>query len=50
MMILRISHDRVVEEWHGPTELSILRRLGAVQTTVAVSATDAPTSSALSGG
>ena len=30
MMLLRIAGDRVVEEWHSPTELSILRQLGAV--------------------
>src|SRR5205809_3993890 len=30
MMIVRIADERVVEEWHSPTELSILRQLGAI--------------------
>src|ERR1700730_1797643 len=41
LMMLRFGGDRVVEEWHSPTELSILRRLGAVETKVALSATEA---------
>lgn len=41
LMMLRLGDDRVIEEWHSPTELSILRRLGAVETKVAVSATEA---------
>jgi predicted ester cyclase len=32
--LLRLAHGRVVEEWHSPTELAILRQLGAVQTNV----------------
>jgi predicted ester cyclase len=40
LMMLRLGDDRVIEEWHSPTELSILRRLGAVETKVALSATE----------
>jgi predicted ester cyclase len=31
LTLLRLAHGRVVEEWHSPTELAILRQLGAVQ-------------------
>ena len=34
LTLLRLAHGRVVEEWHSPTELAILRQLGAVQTNV----------------
>jgi predicted ester cyclase len=34
IMVLRIAGGRVAEEWHGPTELSILRQLGAVRAEV----------------
>jgi predicted ester cyclase len=34
LTLLRVAHGRVVEEWHSPTELAILRRLGAVQANV----------------
>jgi predicted ester cyclase len=34
MTLLRIAGGRVVEEWHSPTELAILRRLGAVKADV----------------
>jgi predicted ester cyclase len=34
LTMLRLGDDRVVEEWHSPTELSILRQLGAVKTQV----------------
>jgi predicted ester cyclase len=31
MMVVRVGGDRrIVEEWHSPTELSILRQLGAI--------------------
>jgi predicted ester cyclase len=31
MMIVRIADGLVAEEWHSPTELNILRQLGAVE-------------------
>jgi|SRR4051794_40997170 len=31
MMIVRVDAGRIVEEWHSPTELAILRSLGAVE-------------------
>jgi predicted ester cyclase len=31
LTLLRLADGRVVEEWHSPTELAILRQLGAVQ-------------------
>jgi predicted ester cyclase len=34
LTLLRLAGGRVVEEWHSPTELAILRRLGAVHTDV----------------
>ena len=34
LTLLRLDHGRVVEEWHSPTELAILRQLGAVQANV----------------
>jgi predicted ester cyclase len=34
MTLLRLAGGRVVEEWHSPTELAILRQLGAVQADV----------------
>jgi predicted ester cyclase len=34
LTLLRVAHGRVVEEWHSPTELAILRQLGAVQANV----------------
>jgi predicted ester cyclase len=34
LTLLRLAHGRVVEEWHSPTELAILRQLGAVQANV----------------
>jgi predicted ester cyclase len=34
LTMLRVSGGRVIEEWHSPTELSILRQLGAVRTNV----------------
>lgn len=34
LTLLRLAHGRVVEEWHSPTELAILRRLGAVHANV----------------
>jgi predicted ester cyclase len=34
LTLLRLAEGRVVEEWHSPTELSILRQLGAVQANV----------------
>jgi predicted ester cyclase len=34
LTLLRLAEGRVVEEWHSPTELAILRQLGAVQTNV----------------
>jgi steroid delta-isomerase-like uncharacterized protein len=30
MMVVRVGDGRVTEEWHSPTELSILRQLGAI--------------------
>jgi predicted ester cyclase len=35
MMVVRVADGRVAEEWHSPTELSILRRLGAVEMSMA---------------
>jgi predicted ester cyclase len=32
--LLRLAGGRVVEEWHSPTELAILRQLGAVRADV----------------
>jgi predicted ester cyclase len=34
LTLLRLADGRVVEEWHSPTELAILRQLGAVQADV----------------
>jgi predicted ester cyclase len=34
LTLLRLAKGRVVEEWHSPTELAILRQLGAVQANV----------------
>jgi predicted ester cyclase len=34
LTLLRLAQGRVVEEWHSPTELAILRQLGAVQANV----------------
>jgi predicted ester cyclase len=34
LTLLRVADRRVVEEWHSPTELAILRQLGAVQANV----------------
>jgi predicted ester cyclase len=34
LTLLRVAERRVVEEWHSPTELAILRQLGAVQANV----------------
>ena len=34
LTLLRLADARVVEEWHSPTELAILRQLGAVQANV----------------
>jgi predicted ester cyclase len=34
LTMLRVAEGRVAEEWHSPTELAILRQLGAVDTTV----------------
>jgi predicted ester cyclase len=34
LTLLRVAGGRVVEEWHSPTELAILRQLGAVQANV----------------
>ena len=34
LTLLRLAHGRVVEEWHSPTELAILRQLGAVHANV----------------
>jgi predicted ester cyclase len=34
LTLLRVAEGRVVEEWHSPTELAILRQLGAVQANV----------------
>jgi predicted ester cyclase len=31
MMVVRVVGGLVVEEWHSPTELSILRQLGAIE-------------------
>jgi|SRR6266513_852017 len=31
MMVVRVEGGRVAEEWHSPTELSILRQLGAIE-------------------
>jgi len=39
LTMLRVSGARVVEEWHSPTELSILRQLGAVKTKVVIDGT-----------
>jgi predicted ester cyclase len=34
LTMLRMADGRVVEEWHSPTELAILRQLGAVRADV----------------
>jgi predicted ester cyclase len=34
LTLLRVAGGRVVEEWHSPTELAILRQLGAVHANV----------------
>jgi predicted ester cyclase len=34
LTLLRVAEGRVVEEWHSPTELAILRQLGAVRANV----------------
>jgi predicted ester cyclase len=34
LTMLRVAEGCVAEEWHSPTELAILRQLGAVETTV----------------
>ena len=34
LTLLRLADGRVVEEWHSPTELAILRQIGAVEATV----------------
>jgi predicted ester cyclase len=34
LTLLRVAHGRVAEEWHSPTELAILRQIGAVQANV----------------
>jgi|GraSoiStandDraft_4_1057263.scaffolds.fasta_scaffold144261_3 predicted ester cyclase len=34
LTLLRVADGRVMEEWHSPTELAILRQLGAVQANV----------------
>jgi predicted ester cyclase len=34
LTLLRLADGRVVEEWHSPTELAILRQLGAVHANV----------------
>jgi predicted ester cyclase len=34
LTLLRVADGRVVEEWHSPTELAILRQLGAVRANV----------------
>jgi predicted ester cyclase len=34
LTMLRVADGCVAEEWHSPTELAILRQLGAVETTV----------------
>jgi predicted ester cyclase len=31
MMIVRVDGGRIVEEWHSPTELAILRALGVIE-------------------
>jgi predicted ester cyclase len=34
LTLLRVADGRVAEEWHAPTELAILRQLGAVKANV----------------
>jgi predicted ester cyclase len=34
LTLLRLADGRVAEEWHSPTELAILRQIGAVEATV----------------
>ena len=34
LTLLRVADGSVAEEWHSPTELAILRQLGAVEATV----------------
>jgi len=34
LTLLRLADGRVAEEWHSPTELAILRQIGAVQANV----------------
>jgi hypothetical protein len=34
LTLLRLANGRVAEEWHSPTELAILRQIGAVQANV----------------
>jgi predicted ester cyclase len=42
LTLLRIAGGRVVEEWHSPTELAILRRLGAIRADVPLSGGERP--------
>jgi predicted ester cyclase len=35
MMLVRVAGGLVAEEWHSPTELSILRQLGAIEVRLA---------------
>ena len=35
MMIVRVEGGQIVEEWHSPTELAILRALGVIEMSIA---------------
>jgi predicted ester cyclase len=35
MMVVRVADGLVAEEWHSPTELTILRQLGAIELRIA---------------
>jgi predicted ester cyclase len=40
MMIVRVEGGRIVEEWHSPTELAILRALGVIEMSIAAPAAE----------
>ncbi|MEA2256015.1 MAG: hypothetical protein QOG35_2060 [Solirubrobacteraceae bacterium] len=42
MMVVRVAGGLVVEEWHSPTELTILRQLGAIDISLTGRSTGSP--------
>jgi predicted ester cyclase len=42
MMVVRVRDGLLAEEWHSPTELAILRQLGAIEVTLTAGAPRVP--------